>query len=103
MLLYQVRVDIDQEREEAWYSWMVDAHIPEVLASGCFSGANIGKIDGNSRPGFRAYLIQYECDSRETFDRYNKKAAPALQRDHAERFGGAFHANRTVVEVLRTY
>lgn len=103
MLLYHVRVEIDRERERVWYAWMVETHIHEVLESGYFPSARIGRIDEETRPWYTGYLIQYECESRKRFQEYTERAAPALQRDHANRFGGAFSASRTVVEVPRTY
>ena len=104
MILYQVMVHVDREIDEAWYAWMVDVHIPDVLASGFFTGARISRIVEPTPPKDReGYMIQYDCESWERFQRYQAEAAPALQKDHGDRFPNRFDASRSVFEVCKSY
>ena len=101
LIIYQVTVYIEAHSESEWYRWMVDIHIPEVLNSGYFKQASIAKmIEPQGENERRGYQIRYQCDSMASLQAYQTHAAPALQKDHTQRFKGQFQAQRCILELL---
>ena len=46
------------------------------------------------------YAVQYTCASRNELDDYFNRFAPALQADHANKYGSKAVAFRTILEIL---
>ena len=99
-MLYLVTMHVDREREREWLDWMVGRHVPAVLATGAFTGATVTADPAEDSPTRSGYRILYRARSRAALDRYVSEHAPALRREHNERFGGAFDATRDVLEVV---
>ncbi|MCB9165845.1 MAG: DUF4286 family protein [Flavobacteriales bacterium] len=99
MIIYNVTISIDAEAHDAWSRWMTEEHIPEVLATGLFLGCRMVRVLGEADQG-TTYAIQYTCIDLPTYERYREQHAPALQARTQERFGGKFHAFRTLLEVV---
>jgi hypothetical protein len=97
MILYSVTITIEQSIESDWVEWMKSVHIPDVLRTGCFTDSRIYKSVGTDRDG-PVYVMQYSCRSFEDYHRYRDNFAPALQKDHTERYAGRFRGARLVLE-----
>ena len=82
MILYNVTVSIDPEIHENWLDWMRSTHIPEVMKTGCFLESRISRVHGEEEGGM-TFAITYLSPSKETFEEYEQKHAPALQADHS--------------------
>jgi hypothetical protein len=44
------------------------------------------------------YVLQYECRSLQAYHHYRDNFAPALQKDHTDRFAGRFRGSRQELE-----
>jgi hypothetical protein len=99
MITYQVTISLEAGIEAEWIEWMKRTHIPDVLRTGCFSECRLGKSVGaeNTEP---VYVMQYSCRSLEEYHRYRDNFAPALQKDHSDRFGGRFRGSRLVLDEI---
>lgn len=97
MIIYNVTVKIDPEVHEEWFTWMKKKHIPDVLETGLFHDSRMAKVLIDEEDGI-TYSIQYRTDSFEKLDQYQKTAAPALQKEHTNRYEGKFVAFRTLLE-----
>jgi hypothetical protein len=97
MIIYSVTVIIEPAVEQEWLDWMQRVHVPDVLRTGCFSECIIGKaVDSDaSEP---TYVLQYRCASIEEYQRYRENFAPALQKDHTDRYAGRFRASRQLLD-----
>ena len=101
MIIYSVTVSIDKLIKEDWLSWMQEKHIPDVMSTGYFQEYAIQEIiDPEPQDGSRSYNIQYLCENMETYKSYQQTAAPALQKEHKERFKDRFVAFRTLLRRL---
>ena len=101
MIIYSVTITIEAGIEFEWVDWMTRVHISDVLRTGCFSECRMRKIissDGDEP----TYVIQYRCRSLEDYHRYQSNFAPALQKEHTERFSGRFRGSRLVMEEIAT-
>ena len=102
MILYRVEITIAAEIESEWLDWMNRVHIPDVLRTGCFSECRTYKVIDSDRAE-PIYVLQYECQSLDDYHRYRENFAPALQKEHSDRFAGRFRGARQLLqEVTRT-
>jgi hypothetical protein len=99
MIIYNVTVSIDPDEHDAWLDWMRNEHIPRVLATGCFIEGRMLKVLADDDGGL-TYAIQYTAADAATYERYREEHAPRLQGEAHARFGGRFHAFRTLLEVV---
>lgn len=100
MILYNITIKIDHDAHQEWLQWMKDIHIPDMMATGMFLEYRMCKLLGMDEEDGLTYAIQYFCTDMPTFEQYQKKFAPALQKEHADKFGGKFIAFRTLLEVI---
>jgi hypothetical protein len=101
-VLYNVTVSVDPLCEQEWLDWMRTAHIPEVMETGCFLESRLSRVNGEEEGGV-TYAITYVSYSQDHLDRYAREFAPALQKDHSERFQGRFAAFRTTLNVIEHF
>lgn len=102
MILYNVTVSIDPAISEEWLEWMRSKHIPDVMATGCFVESRLSRVHGEEEGGV-TYSVMYLSLSQEKIDEYREIHAPALQKDHSERYSGRFAAFRTLLSVIEEF
>jgi len=101
MIVYSVTVNVDESIHEDWLAWMVNKHIPDVMATGIFTEHRMLKvITRNEGEEGISYNIQYTCPSMADLHSYQVKHAPALQKEHTERYQDKFIAFRTLLETV---
>lgn len=98
-VIYNVTVSVDESVHLAWLQWMKEEHIPDVMRTGLFLSHRICRVHAFEEGGV-TYAIQYVCASQADLDRYQQECAPALQKDHQDKFGGQTAAFRTLLEIL---
>lgn len=106
MILYNVTVKIDKNIEQEWLTWMIEKHIPAVLATNLFfNDYQVLKLLDIDNQGLNedgnTYAIQYSCPNLENLMQYRTNFAPALQAEHTALYGGHFVAFRTILEVIK--
>ena len=97
MIIYSVTIAIQASIESEWVDWMNKVHVPDVLRTGCFTECRIYKVLG-SEGEEPSYVMQYQCRSIEEYHRYRDNFAPALQKEHSDRFAGKFRGSRQLLE-----
>ena len=102
MIIYNVTVNVDETIHEPWLKWMKE-HIPQVLATGCFTEARFTRVLVEEQMGGYTYSIQYAAASREALDTYYKEHAPKLRKDGPDLFGDKALAFRTELELIDQY
>ena len=101
MIIYNVTVKIDSQIEAEWLSWMKEIHIPEVIATGCFSDHKMMRLlDPPPDEHGATYAVQYFCHDMKILNRYWRDFAPSLQAAHTDRYKGRFGAFRTIMELV---
>ena len=99
MIVYNVTVKIDHSVHDEWFEWMKAKHIPAVLATGYFVDNKMLKVLIDEEDGV-TYSIQYRCNEMKDLHAYTVKEAPALQKEHAEKYKDKFVAFRTLLEEI---
>lgn len=100
MILYNVTVKTDHSIAEAWLQWMKEEHIPEILATGCFTKASILRlleVDDSEGP---THAVQYFAESKANYNRYLDKFAAELRKKAIQKWGEKFIAFRSVMQVV---
>ena len=97
MIIYHVTIALEASLETEWIHWMNKVHVPDVLRAGCFVACQISKMIGAEGDEL-TYVLQYRCRSLEEYHRYRDNFAPALQKEHSDRFAGRFRGSRQLLE-----
>lgn len=100
MYIYNVTLKVAIDRADEWLQWMRSEHIPEVIATGFFTGHKLNRLlDDGDLEGI-TFVVQYDLATIDDFLAYKQKFAPELQRKHIEKFGDDVFAFRTLMEVI---
>jgi Domain of unknown function (DUF4286) len=100
MIIYNVTIKIDEAIHEAWLEWLQQVHIPEVIATGCFTKASILRlveVDDSEGP---TYAVQYHAESKALYNKYIENHAPEMRRRSFDKWGNRFVAFRSVMQVV---
>ena len=103
MIIYNVKVSIDDDVHDDWLRWMKDVHIPDVMKTGMFTDHNICRVLSDPTHNLHvghSYSIQYVCKNMDDYNRYMEDFAPRLQQEHSNRYKGKFEASRILLEVV---
>lgn len=98
-VLYRVTALVPVSLVEDWYPWMVDVHIPQVLACPGFTGAAVYQVvaPDSGDAAVITYVIDYQLVSQAALSAYQSGPAPALQKDHRDRYGTNIAVQRQVL------
>ncbi len=100
MYIYNVTVKINHFQADKWLRWMRAIHIPTVMATGYFTKNRIFRfIDEGNIEGV-TFAIQFTCKNLDYYFAYKTNYAPAMQKQHNQKFEGQFVATRILMEVL---
>jgi hypothetical protein len=94
--IYEVTVLFNGDNAAEFEAYMADAHIPDVLATGCFAAAFFAK-EGNR------YTVRYHVDTTEDMERYLADFAPKLRDDVMERYEGKIEISRRMLDIVKLF
>jgi hypothetical protein len=101
MILYNVTCHLEKELLPEWLQWMREVHIPEVMATGCFTDYRMLKVLTNATDDEGVNIaIQYTASNMADYERYRDTFAPALQLKTREKYGEQILAFRSLLEVM---
>ncbi len=99
MIVYNVTIKVSPEIHDDWLEWMKQVHIPDVIATGYFTGHQMMKLLREEEDGI-TYAIQYYCEEMRDLHQYQIKEAARLQALHTSRYKDKYVAFRTLLEVV---
>ncbi|MBT8258695.1 MAG: DUF4286 family protein [Bacteroidia bacterium] len=102
MIIYNVTVNVDDSIHEKWLNW-IKSHIPQVLATGCFTNAKLTRVMVEEKTGGTTYSVQYRAKSREALDLYYQRDAQRLRQEGLKAFTDKVLAFRTELEIIDEY
>lgn len=100
MFIYNVTIKVRNDIHDAWLQWLHEEHIPDVMGSDCFSSSNVYRlldVDDSEGP---TYVVQYKAESKSQYNHYIDKYASEMRRRSYEKWGDAFIAFRTLMQVV---
>jgi Domain of unknown function (DUF4286) len=86
-VVYEITVRVEPEIRADFSTFMIDEHVPDLLATGHFSSATIGRDDDTLR-------ISYVARSRTELQKYLDQHASWLRAAVIERFPQGFQIER---------
>ncbi|MFO7446817.1 MAG: DUF4286 family protein [Ignavibacteriaceae bacterium] len=99
MVLYVVNTTIKKHLQGEWLKWMKETHIPNVIATGYLTKAEIYTVILPQKGGDEiTFSVQYYSDSYEKFMAYSVKESKRLQKEHTDKFGDYISEERFVFE-----
>lgn len=98
MIIYNVTTQIAHAIHSDWLKWMHEKHIPDVMATGFFTGyrfVRILEVDETDGP---MYALQFYAASREQYDAYIEHHAEVLRGDVKKMWGENYFSFRSLME-----
>jgi Domain of unknown function (DUF4286) len=100
MIIYNVTIKIEQSIKDAWLQWLKEEHIPDIIQTGCFTHAVILRLMEVDDTGGPTYAVQYFAESRGLYNNYIENHAAAMRQKAFDKWGAAFIAFRSVMQVV---
>lgn len=101
MIVYSITITVKKSVVSEWLTWMTNEHIPEVMATGCFTGYEFMKMIIPTLSSDEVlYLIQYKSTSIDDYYRYAEYHSPNLQLKYQQKFPGKSKTSRFVAELV---
>jgi hypothetical protein len=88
MVIYEITAAVRPDLCESFERHMRERHIPDLLATGAFVGARLGRAAAGR------YRVWYEASDRVALDRYLAEDAPGLRRQFVEAFPNGIEITR---------
>lgn len=101
MIVYNVTSKIDWSIHDAWVKWMLEEHIPDVVATGCFTGAQLLKLLEIEEEDGPTYTAQYFAETKQLQEEYVNKHAATLRQKVFDKWGNRTIAFRSIMEVVQ--
>jgi len=90
VISYEVTVELEPALSAAYIAYMRDRHIPDLMATGCFTAAELDQ-DGPGR-----FRQRYLSRDQAVLDRYLAEHAPGLRLDFQQHFPAGIAISRAV-------
>ncbi|MBX2931557.1 MAG: DUF4286 family protein [Chitinophagaceae bacterium] len=100
MFIYNVTIKIEPSIQEAWIAWMQNIHIPEVIATKCFTHYQFVQLLEVDETDGITYAVQYYAESKANYNRYIEHYAPQLREAGFKAWGNKFIAFRSLMQVV---
>ncbi|MBL0884311.1 MAG: DUF4286 family protein [Chitinophagaceae bacterium] len=100
MYIYNVTIQLAWSIHEDWLQWMKTKHIPEVMATGCFTDFRFVRVLEMDETEGPTYATQYFANNKEDYDRYIEHYSTALRKDALDVWGNQFVGFRSLMQVV---
>jgi hypothetical protein len=100
MFIYNVTIKVHDSIHTEWLQWLKEVHVPEVLATHCFTKATIVKlleIDDSEGP---TYAVQYLAESKASYNLFIENYAGLLRQKSFDQWGNQFIAFHSLMQVV---
>lgn len=100
MIIYNVTINVQHSIHHQWLVWLKQEHIPDIIATGCFTHAvilELLEVDTTEGP---TYAIQYFAESKALYNGYIEKFAAAMRQKAFDKWGDQFIAFRTLMQIV---
>jgi hypothetical protein len=99
-IIYNVTTQVSHGIAKQWLNWLREEHIPEIVATGCFTHAAILRLIEVDETQGPTYAIQYHTTSKALYNRYIEDFAEEMRKKAIARWGDQFIAFRSVLQVV---
>lgn len=99
MLLYNITSIIEDATAVRWLQWMVDVHIPKVMATEKFVSYRLLRVLDSPNEGV-TFCVQYVVENMNEYLDYQKNHAPAFQAEIQANFENQLVSFQTIMEYI---
>jgi hypothetical protein len=100
MIIYNVTIKINWSVHDAWLLWMQHDHMPEVVATGCFTHSQLVRLLETDEKEGPTYAAQYFADNKSDYNRYTELHSALLRQKAFDKWGDHFTAFRSLMQVV---
>jgi hypothetical protein len=100
MIIYNVTVKVEHGIAASWLNWLKVEHIPDIIATGCFTHASVARLIETDDTEGPTYAVQYHAESKALYNRYISQFADEMRKKAFDKWGDQFIAFRSVMEVV---
>ncbi len=97
MTIYEVTVDVEPGLADAFTRYMLERHLPEILATGCFRAIRF------ERAAEGRYRARYEAEDPGGLERYLGLHTARFRADFTAHFPSGCMASRELWEAVETF
>ena len=101
MIIYNVTSKVAWEIEAEWVKWMQEEHLAEVVATGCFTNAQLLRLLESDDDEGATYTAQYFASTKELQEKYIAEFASSLREKAFAKWGNRFISFRSVMELVQ--
>lgn len=98
-ILYNVTIKVDHAIAGDWRQWMLKEHLPMLLATGCFTAANLYRLLEQDDTDGPTFCAQYTCASLTDYEQYINEFASQMRQETTQKWGNKLIAFRSVMEL----
>lgn len=91
---------MDWAVHDAWLIWMKNEHMPEMVATGCFTRYQLLRLLETDETDGPTYAAQYFAETRSDYKRYIDNHASAMRQKAFDAWGDHFVAFRSLMQVV---
>jgi hypothetical protein len=100
MIVCNLSIKVQNPIADQWLDWALQEHIPAILATGLFEGYQLHRLLDQDESEGPTFVLQLHASTIDGYQLYWRRFAPALQQDALNKWGAAFIAFRTVMELI---
>lgn len=98
MILYNITINIDQEREYEFVEWMKYEYLPKVMQTGLFFEKRFFRLLQEENGDGVNFSAQFFAEGMEDLEFFQQKYGQVLREEFVEKFGSQFVSFRSVLE-----
>ena len=100
MIVYNVTIKTDHSIAADWLTWLREQHIPEMIATGCFTHAIVHRLLEADESDGITYAVQYHAADKAHYEKYINQFADTMRKKGIVKWGNKFVAFRSVMQVV---
>ncbi len=101
MIVYNITSKVDHAIVEEWLQWQKQRHIPEMLATQLFLEYRFYKLLDHAEDIDETFVIQFFCESKQNYETYLHRFAPALREKSQKKWGDNVVSFRTLLKSVQ--
>ncbi|MBA4196938.1 MAG: DUF4286 domain-containing protein [Chitinophaga sp.] len=100
MFIYNVTTLVQYNIHHQWVEWMQQQHIPDVMATECFSKFQFVRVLETDETEGVTYAVQYFAESKALYNRYIEHHAATLRKEVVDKWGNQIVGFRSLMQVV---
>ena len=100
MVIYNVTIKVEPAIRTEWLKWLQEEHIPDILATGCFTNARVFHLLETEESDGITYAVQYEASKKTDYEKYLCEFSTDMRKKATDRWNNHFIAFRSVLELV---